>query len=38
MKMHPVGDELLHAEEQTDGETDRHDESNTHFSQFLECV
>jgi len=28
MKMHPVGDKLLHAEEQTDGQTGRHDESN----------
>ena len=38
MKMHPVGEELLHAEEKTEGHTDRHAESNSHFSQFLECV
>jgi len=38
MKMHPVGEELLHSEEQTEGQRDRHAEFNSHFSQFLECV
>jgi hypothetical protein len=30
MKIRPVGAELFHA----DGQTDRHDEANIHFSQF----
>jgi len=32
MKIRPVGVELFHA----DGRTDRHDEANSHFSQFCE--
>jgi hypothetical protein len=36
MKIRPVGAELLHAEGQTDGKTDRHDEVNSRFSQFSE--
>ena len=32
MKIYPVGAELFHA----DGRTDRHDEANSHFSQFCE--
>ena len=30
--MHPVGAELFHA----DGQTDRHDEANSRFSQICE--
>jgi len=32
MKIRPVGAELFH----TDGQTDRHDEDNSRFSQFCE--
>jgi hypothetical protein len=32
MKIRPVGAELFHS----DGQTDRHDEANSHFSQFYE--
>ena len=32
MKIHPVGTELFHA----DGQTDRHDETSSRFSQFCE--
>jgi len=32
MKIRPVGYELFHA----DGRTDRHDETNSRFSQFCE--
>jgi hypothetical protein len=32
MKIRPVGAELLYA----DGQTDRHDEANSRFSQFCE--
>jgi len=32
MKIHPLGADLLHA----DGQTDRHDETNSRFSQFCE--
>jgi len=32
MKLHPVEVELLHADRRTDGQTDRHDEANGHFS------
>jgi len=32
MKIRLVGDELFHA----DGQTDRHDEANSRFSQFCE--
>ena len=33
MKIRPVGTELFHADGQTDRQTDRHDETNSHFSQ-----
>ena len=39
MKIRLVGNELLHADEWTDGRTDRHDrrdEGNSRFSQFRE--
>jgi hypothetical protein len=31
MKIRPVGDESFHADRQTDGETDRHDEASNRF-------
>ena len=31
MKIRSVGAELLHADGQANGRTDRHDESNSHF-------
>jgi len=34
MKIRPVGPDLLHA----DGQTDRHDEGNSRFSQFCNSV
>ena len=34
MKIRPVGAELLNAERLTGGQTDRHDEGNSRFSQF----
>ena len=37
MKIRPVETELFHADEQTDRQTDRHDEANSHFSQFCEA-
>jgi hypothetical protein len=40
MKIRPMRAEMFHAEERsvgrTDGETDRHDEGNSRFSQFCE--
>jgi hypothetical protein len=40
MKIRPVGVELFHADRQRDGQTegrtDRHDESHSRFSQFCE--
>jgi len=36
MKIRPVGAELFHADRQTDGQTGRHDEANSRFSQFCE--
>jgi hypothetical protein len=36
MKINLVGDELLHADIQTDGQTDGHDEAINRFSQFCE--
>ena len=36
IKIHPVGDELFHEDTQTEGQTDRHDEANSRFSQFCE--
>jgi len=38
MKIRPVGVELFCADGQTDRQTDRHDEANSHFSQFCEHV
>jgi len=34
MEIRPVGAELFQADGGTDGELDRHDEANSHFSQF----
>ena len=34
MKIRPVGAKLFHA----GGETDRHDEANSRFLQFFECL
>ena len=34
--IHPVAANLFHVDRQTDGRTDVHDESNSHFSQFSE--
>jgi len=36
MTVRLVGAELFHAERRTDGQTDRHDEANSHSSQFCE--
>jgi len=36
MKIRPVGAELFHADGQTDGRTDTHDETNSRFSPFCE--
>jgi len=40
MKIRPMGAELLHADQWTDGQTDRqtgrHDEANNRFSQLFE--
>jgi len=36
MKTCPVGTESFRADRQVDGRTDRHDEANSHFSQFYE--
>jgi hypothetical protein len=42
MKIRPGGAEMFHAEERTvgrtDGETGRHDEGNSRFSQFCESA
>jgi len=35
MKIHLLGAELFHAEGRMDGRTDRHDEANSRFLQFL---
>jgi hypothetical protein len=37
-KILPVGAELFHAGEQTDRQTDRHDEADSRSSQFCECA
>jgi len=39
-EIRPVGAELFHTgrERRTDGQTDRHDEANSSFSQFCESV
>jgi hypothetical protein len=36
MKIRLVGAELFHADVQTDGHTERHDEANSRFLQFCE--
>jgi len=36
MKVRPMGAELFHAGERTDGQTDRHVEANSRISQFCE--
>jgi hypothetical protein len=36
MKIYPVGVELLHADERTDGQTDRYEGATSRFSQFCE--
>jgi hypothetical protein len=36
MKFRPLGAELFHADGRTDGQTDRHDEANSRFSQYCE--
>ena len=36
MKIHPVGTVLFHADRQTEGPIEVHDEANNHFSQFCE--
>jgi len=38
MKIHPLGDELFHADNQTDKGTGRHDKANNCFSQFCKCA
>ena len=38
MKVRPVGAELFHGDNQTDGQMDRHDKSNGLFSQSCECA
>jgi hypothetical protein len=36
MKIHLLGAELYHAGDRTDGQTDRHDEASSRFSQLCE--
>ena len=36
MKIGPEGAELSHVDDRTDGQTDRHDEANSRFSQSYE--
>ena len=36
MKICPVGDEMFHADGQTNRQRDRHEETNSRFSQFCE--
>jgi len=36
MTIRPVGAELFYEDKRTDGQTDRHDEANSRFSQFCE--
>ena len=38
MKFFPVGAELFHADERTDGQTGRHDEVSSSFSEFCELA
>jgi len=35
IKIHPVAEHLFHAETQTDGRTDRKNDANSPFSQFI---
>jgi len=34
IKIRPIGAELFHADERTNGRTDRYDKTKNHFSQF----
>jgi len=36
MEIGSMGAELIHVDGWTDGQTDRHDETHSHFSQFCE--
>jgi hypothetical protein len=36
MKIGPMGAELFYVDGRTDGQTDKHDEANTRFSEFCE--
>ena len=36
MKIRPMGPEMFHADGRTDGQKDRHEETNGRFSQFCE--
>jgi hypothetical protein len=36
MKSRPLGAELFHVDGRTDGQTDRHNEANSRFSQFYD--
>ena len=38
MKTRPVGAELFHTDERTDGQKDEHDDSISRFSKFLRTV
>jgi hypothetical protein len=38
MKFRSVGADMFHADGQTKGRTDRHNEGNSHFSQFLRTL
>jgi hypothetical protein len=38
MKIHPGEAEVFHADRCVAGQTDGHDEANSHFSQFCECA
>ena len=38
MKIRPMGAELFHADRLTDRQTDRHEETNSGFSQFCELA
>ena len=38
MKIRPVGAKVFHVEGWTDGQTDRHDEANSQFSEFFEST
>jgi hypothetical protein len=38
IKIHPVRAELFHVDSWTNGQTDRHEETNSCFSHFCECT